>query len=125
MATDLTDHSVSDAATLDAFEPGEVLNAAYDLPRLEGHVRRHPGESDAAYLARVARAGKAVRLTSEEIAGPGGMTALKQAIARATTTGVPVVMVSGERPDERAIDYNTPERDAAKAAALAAARRML
>ena len=126
MTADLTDASESGssaAAVQDDFEPGELLNAAHDLARLDGHVPRDSDESDAAYLARVVRAGKAVTIASAEIAGPDGVTALKQAMARATAERVPLIMVSGVRIDPTANLPTAAEWETAKSAALAAARR--
>jgi hypothetical protein len=107
-----------------AVEPGEMLNAPDDLDRFEPYLPRDLEEEDAQYLARVVRVGMAVTISSDQVAGPGGMTALKDAIARATRRRVPLVRLTGELPPAPRLDYDSPARDAAKLAALAAARNI-
>lgn len=98
------------------FAPGTAV-LARDFSRFEPYLARQNEETDAAYAARLDRAGLAVVVTSE---GVRDMVTYRARIDEAKARGVPLAHLTvaplGPPP------FDEAAREAQKAAALAAAR---
>jgi len=106
---------------------GEPLtNRRPDFDRLERFFPRFNvadrTESDAAYIGRAVKAGCLIAVTSAEVKADPRV--LRHRLTEAYEHGVPLMKVTDATSEPPELQYGTPERDAAKLAALTAARRV-
>src|SRR5688572_26370200 len=100
-----------------AFKPAEQVNDA-EFSRFERYFPRNEGEDATAYATRLDRLGAVVKVTSDEARD---VITFRGFLAAAAEKRVPLALLTAPiptLPDESAAD-----RQAAKAAALAAARQ--
>lgn len=103
-----------------------LTNRRVDFSRLERFVPRFSladaVESDDAYIARAVKAGCLIAVTSAEVKADPRV--LRRRLTEAYDHNVPLMKVTDQTSEPPELQYGTPERDAAKLAALATARRI-
>jgi hypothetical protein len=103
-----------------------LTNRRDDFARLERFFPRFnladTVESDGAYVARAVKAGCLIAVTSAEVKADPRV--LRRRLTEAYEQGVPMMKVTDETSEPPGLQYGTPERESAKLAALAAARRI-
>lgn len=100
-----------------AFKPGEQVNDA-EFARFERFFPRNEGEDAGAYATRLTAMGAVVKVTSDEARD---VITFRGLLAAATEKRVPLALLTAPIPTLP--DETDAQREAAKVAALAAARQ--